>query len=57
VSILKLEDRDLADHEKFPHLATKQLVCRTIDTNMGMIALEPQKWLKGVDKVGLLNLL
>jgi len=28
-----------------------------IDTNTGMTALEPRKWLRGVEKVGLLNLL
>ena len=57
VPILKLRDLDLVDHEKFPPLATEQLMCHMIDTNMGMTALEPRKWLRGVEKVGLLNLL
>lgn len=30
---------------------------RIIDTNMGMTSLEPQKWLRGVEKTGLLTLL
>ena len=48
VPLLKLKDEDLADHEKFPHLATKQLMHCTIDTTTGMIALDPQRWLRGV---------
>lgn len=55
--ILKLEYWELAYHEKFPHPATEQLMCRIIDTTMGMTALEPWRWLKGVEKAGLLNLL
>jgi len=57
VLILKLEYWDLADHEKFSHLATEQLMHRIIDTTTMMIALEPQKWLRGVKKARLLNLL
>ena len=52
-----IEDWDLADHENFTHLATEQLMRRIIDTTTGMTALEPRKWLKGVDKAILLNLL
>jgi len=57
VALLKLVDCDLADHEKFSHLATEHLMHHIIDTNTGMTALEPRRWLKGVDKAGLLNLL
>ena len=57
VLILKLEDWDLVDHEKFPHLATEHLMHRIIDTNLVMTTLEPWRWLKGVEKVGLFNLL
>jgi len=32
-------------------------MCRIIDTTTQIIALELRKWLRGVDKVGLLNLL
>ena len=41
VLLLKLEDWDLADHEKFPHLVTEQLMCPIIDTNTIMTASEP----------------
>lgn len=47
----------MADHEKFPHLAIEQLMHHTIDTTIGMTALVLRKWLRGVDKAGLLNLL
>ena len=57
VSLLKLEVLDLADHEKFPHLVIEQLMHCIIDTNMEMTTLEPQRWLKGVEKEKLLNLL
>ena len=57
VPLLKLEDWDLADNEKFPHLATKQLMHCIIDTNSAMTALELWRWLRGVDKAGLLNLI
>lgn len=57
MSLLKLEDWNFADHEKFPCLATEKLMRHIIDTNMGMTALEPWRWLKGVEKAGLLNLL
>lgn len=57
VPLLKLEDWDLANHQKFPYLMTEQLMHHIIDTTIGMTTLEPWKWLRGVDKVGLLNLL
>lgn len=41
VILLKLEDWDLVNHERFPHLAFKNMMCRIIDTNTGMTALEP----------------
>jgi len=41
VPLLKLADWDLADHEKFPHLATEQLMHRIIDTNTRMTGFEP----------------
>lgn len=57
VCVLKFEDWDLADHKKFPHLATEQLMLRRIDMTTTMIELEMWTWIKGVEKVGLLNLL
>lgn len=57
VPVLNFEDWDLADHEKFPHLATEQLMRRRIDTTAEMIKIELRTWLNSVEKVGLLNLL
>jgi len=54
---LKFEDCDLMDHKKFPHLATTQLMKPKKITVVGVIELEPHKWLHGVEKAGLLNLL
>ena len=54
---LKFEDWDLADHEKFPHLETLHLMKNKWNTVVGVIELEPRKWLHRVEKVGLLNLL
>ena len=52
---MELEDWDLADTEKFPHLAIKQLMHCVVHTTTRMTALELGKWLKGVEKAGLLN--
>lgn len=54
---LKLEDWDLADHKKFPHLATMQLMRSKKNTIVGVIELELCKWLRRVEKAGLLNML
>jgi len=37
---LKLEDWDLADHDKFLHLVTEQLMCHIIDTTTKMVVME-----------------
>ena len=55
--VLKMEDWDLADHAKFPHLEIPHLMKPKENTAVGVTELEPQKWLHGVEKVGLLNLL
>lgn len=57
VSLLKLNDSDLTNHEKFSHLETEQQMHYIIDTTTEMTALELLRWLRGVDKAGLLNLL
>lgn len=54
---IKFEHWDLTDHEKFPHLATSQLMRPRKNTTAGVRELEPHKWLRGVEKAGLLNLL
>ena len=45
------------DHKKFPHLATAQLMCQKKDMPTTVIELEPLKWLRCVEKAGLVNLL
>jgi len=57
VLVLNFEDWDLADPEKFLHLATTQLIRQKVDMSAGMIELEPRKQLIGVEKSRLLNLL
>lgn len=57
VPSLKFEDWDPVDHKKFPHLETVQLMKPKKNTAVGVIELEPRKWLHGVVKTGLLNLL
>lgn len=57
VPLLKLEDWDLVDTERFSHLVTDQLMHRFFHKNTRATALESSKWMKGMDKAGLLNLL
>ena len=57
VSMLKFEDWDLVEHEKLPHSAMAKLMHQNINVSARMIELEPRKWLRGVEKVGLINLL
>jgi len=52
-----LEDWDLADMDQFPHLAIDQLMHHIFYKDSGVTTLEPRKWVKGVDKAGLLNML
>ncbi|MCY6488401.1 hypothetical protein, partial [Actinobacillus pleuropneumoniae] len=51
------EDWVLADHEKFPHLETAQLMKPKQNTMVGVTELELQKWLHKVEKARLLNLM
>ena len=55
--MLNFKDWDLANHEKFPHLVTAQLMHQKEDTLVGIIELEPCKWPRGVEKARFLNLL
>ena len=47
---LKLEDWDLANTERFPHLATDNFMQRVFYKDSGVIALEPVKWISWVEK-------
>jgi len=42
--------------ERFPHLVTDQLMHHVFHNDSGVTTLEPRKWVKGVDKAGLLNM-
>lgn len=55
VPMMKFEDWDLMDSEKFPHLETRKLMKQSKEGSV--TTLEPQKWLGGVEKAELLHLL
>lgn len=54
---LKLEDWDLADHERFPKLTMESYMRRVYYKEYGVTMLEPMEWIRGVNQSGLLNLL
>ncbi len=51
------EDWDLVDMEQFPHLATDNFIQRVFYKDLGVTTVELVKWICGVEKAGLLNLL
>lgn len=48
IYVLKLEDWDLTDHEKFPHLATNKYMTKIYCEETGVTKLELMKWVRGV---------
>jgi len=54
---IKLEGWDLAYTKRFPHLATDQFMRCVFYKDIGVTMLEIRKWIKGVDKARLLNML
>lgn len=54
---LKLEDWDLVDYERFPHLAIENYMKRVFYKELSVIALEPMEWIRRVNQSGLLDLL
>lgn len=54
---LKLEDWDLADHERFPHLAIETYMERIYYKESSVTTLEHVEWIHEVNQSGLLNLL
>jgi len=52
-----MDDWDLADHTKLSHLATQKYMKRVYYEEIGVIALEIEEWVCGVEKSGFLNLL
>jgi len=57
VPLLKMEDWDLGDHEKFPHLATENYMNHVYYTDSSITELETVEWTRGVENSILLNLL
>lgn len=57
IPILKMEDWDLADHEKFLQLVSNKYLDKIYYEETEVTWLEPMKWVVGVDKVRLLNIL
>lgn len=56
VPLLKMEDWDLTDHAKFPHLAPDKYMRRVYYVESSVTALEMKEWVCGVEHSGLLNL-
>ena len=54
---LKLEDWDLVDHERFPHLEIDNYMKRIFYKESGVTTLEPMEWIRRVNQSRLLNLL
>lgn len=57
IPMLKMEDWDLADHERFPHLVTNKYMTKCYYEETGVTLLEPMKWVRGVGQAGLLHML
>ena len=57
IPILKIKDWDLTDHERFPHLVTSKYMTKIYYEETRVTWLEPMKWVRGVEQVGLLHML
>jgi len=53
----KMEDWDLVDHDKFPHLATNKYMTKIYYEEIGVTWLEPNKWVRDVEQASLLHML
>lgn len=54
---LKMEDWDLADRERFPHLVMENYMKQVYYKESSVTALEPVEWIRRENQSGLLNLL
>lgn len=54
---MKLDDWDFWDTWWFTHLATQNFMQRVFYKDSGVTTLESLKWIRGVEKIELLNLL
>lgn len=57
IPLLNVEDWDLVDHERFPHLATTNYMKCAYYPDSGVTELEIVEWIHRVENLGLLNLL
>lgn len=57
IPLLKMEDLDLANHDRFPHLVTANYVKHIYYVDSGVIVLEMVEWIRRVENSGLLKLL
>lgn len=57
VPLLEMEDWDLDDHERFPHLAMENYMKHVSYKEFDVTMLEPVEWICRVSQSGLLNLL
>lgn len=55
--MIKMEDWDLEDHEKFPQLSLDKYLAKIYYEETEVTQLEPMKWVLRVEKAGLLNVL
>jgi len=57
ILLLKMEDWDLADHARFPHLETDKYMKHVYYVKSGVTTLGTVEWICSVENSGLLNLL
>lgn len=57
ISLLKMDDWDLEDHEQFPYLMTTKYMKCIYYSDSCVTKLEMLEWIRGVDNSGFLNLL
>lgn len=55
IPLLKMENWDLEDHEKFPHLTTMNYMKHVYYPDSCVIRLEMVEWLHGMENYNLLN--
>lgn len=55
IPLLKIEDWNLGDHARFPHLVTDKNMRRVYYEKSCVTALEIEEWVHGVKHLGLLN--
>jgi len=57
ITLLEMENWDLTDEAKFPHLVTVKYLRKVYYIETGVTMLEREEWVCGVEQSGLLNLL